>query len=107
MLNIQKTKPQRGTVEPILDKVYLKAKADHRRLTEMYDLLGWSDLPEEIKIEINEDVKAFKDELEGFYSSCDPHVKRRRRSIRYWIQSFRDGSCTARTAAQSLRVRSL
>lgn len=91
--------------EPVLQKVLREARTEHRELEEVFDLLGWGALPEEIKIEIKEDVKGFKNELNGSYSTCDPFVIQRRRRVNYWIRSFLSGDCTLQTALQAVRLR--
>lgn len=100
-------KPVLQKFEPVLQKVLIEAEKEHRDLQEVFELMGWGDLPEELKIEIKDDIKAFRHELEGQYSSCDPYVSRRRKSICYWVNSFREGLCSLKTAVEALRVRSL
>ena len=66
--------------------------------------MGWGNLPDSLKIEIYDDVKAIVDELQGSYSSCDPFVKNRRNRIYYWIQSFLDGVSSLETTIEVLKV---
>lgn len=94
-------------VEPILRKVLIEAENEHHELEEVFELMGWEGLPEDLKIEIKEDIKAFRDELTGYYSTCDPFVQRRRQRIDYWVRSFNDGVCSLKTAVNALRVRPL
>lgn len=94
-------------VEPILRKVLIEAENEHRELEEVFELMGWEGLPEDLKIEIKEDIKAFRDELTGHYSTCDPFVQRRRQRIDYWVRAFNDGVCSLKTAVNALRVRPL
>lgn len=93
--------------EPVLQKVIRQAKKEHRELQEMFELMGWGDLPDALKMEIKDDVAAMVDELHGQYSSCDPHVERRRQRVVYWVNNFKDGICSLKTAVDALRVRSL
>jgi|SRR5690625_4052521 len=94
-------------MEPVLRSVLKKAEREHRELQKMFGLMGWGDLPDALKIEIKEDVSAMLDELRGHYSSCDPHVDRRRKRVTYWVTCYRDGICSLQTAVEALRVRSL
>lgn len=94
-------------VEPVLRKVLIEAEEEHRRLQEMFELMGWGDLPDALKIEIRNDVAAMVDELRGCYSTCDPHVLRRRRSVVHWVSCYRDGICSLETAVAALKVRKL
>lgn len=92
-------------LEPVLRKALIDAENDHRELEQMFELMGWENLPDELKFEIKDDVKSYTDELNGFYSSCDPFVLRRRESVDFWIRSYVDGICTLDTAVKALRIR--
>ncbi|MDR8390390.1 hypothetical protein NC796_04500 [Aliifodinibius sp. S!AR15-10] len=94
-------------VEPVLQKVLIEAEQDHQQLQEMFQLMGWGDLPDKLKIEIKDDVSAMIDELHGQYSSCDPYVQKRRQSVTYWVNCYQDGICSLGTAIQALKVRKL
>ncbi|MGM0546272.1 MAG: hypothetical protein ACQEST_06065 [Bacteroidota bacterium] len=94
-------------LEPVLRKVLKEAEKEHRQLQEMFNLMGWGDLPDTLKMEIKDDVSAMVDELEGQYSSCDPHVARRRQRVVHWVESYRDGICSLDTAIDVLRVKKL
>ena len=72
--------------------------------TDVFDLMGWSDLPDSLKNVIRSDMEAYRDELLGLYSSCDPGVKSRRKSVSYWIRAYRDGICSEQTAENALMV---
>ncbi len=104
-----KTSQQQTKVnlEPVLQKVIRQAKKEHKELQEMFGLMGWGDLPDALKMEIKDDVAAMVDELRGQYSSCDPHVERRRQRVVYWVNNFKDDICSLKTAVDALRVRSL
>lgn len=94
-------------VEPVLRKVLIEAEEEHRQLQETFRLLGWGGLPDALKIEIKDDVSAMVDELQGQYSTCDPHVLRRRQSVVHWVSCYRDGICSLETAVAALKVRKL
>lgn len=94
-------------LEPVLRKVLKEAEKEHQKLQEMFDLMGWGDLPDALKMEIKDDVSAMVDELQGQYSSCDPHVARRRRRVVHWVESFRDGICSLQTAIDALHIKKL
>lgn len=91
-------------VEPILRKVLAEAEQEHRSLQEMFRLMGWGGLPDELKLAIKDDVAAMVAELHGQYSSCDPHVDKRRQSVTYWVNCYQDGICTLKTAVDALKV---
>lgn len=110
-MNAQITSPAYRTshyrvVEPVLRKVLREAEREHQELQEVFELMGWGALPEELKIEIGDDIRAFREELLGNYSTCDEGVLRRRRRVRYWVELYLDGACSIRTAVESLRMRS-
>jgi len=100
-------KPETGKIEPILRKVLAEAESEHRELEEVYELMGWTAIPQELKMEIKEDIKAFREELLGNYSTCDPHVYRRRQRIDYWVRAYCEGLCSIKTAVNALRVKPL
>lgn len=94
-------------MEPVLRKVLIEAEQEHRELQQMFKLMGWSHLPDSLKIEIKDDVAAMVAELQGQYSSCDPYVARRRRSVMYWVNCYEDDICSLQTAIEALRVKKL
>lgn len=94
-------------LEPVLRKVLKEAEREHRELQQMFDLMGWGNLPDALKVEIKDDVSAMVDELQGQYSSCDPYIARRRQSVVHWVNSFLDGICSLETAIEALRVKKL
>lgn len=94
-------------VEPVLRKVLVEAEQDHKELQEMFQLMGWGNLPDQLKIEIKDDVAAMIKELQGQYSTCDPYVHKRRQSVTYWVSCYQDGICSLETAIQALKVRKL
>jgi vacuolar-type H+-ATPase catalytic subunit A/Vma1 len=109
-MNTAKTITQKystANMEPVLRKVLKEAEQEHEELQEMFRLMGWEALPDALKIEIKDDVSAMVDELQGNYSSCDPHVARRRRRVIHWVNSFLDDICSLETAIEALRVRRL
>jgi hypothetical protein len=95
------------TMEPVLRKVLQEAEQEHKELQQIFALMGWEDLPDALKMEIKDDVSAMVKELKGHYSSCDPHVARRRERVVYWVDCYRDKVCSLETAIEALKVRSL
>lgn len=71
-------------------------------LTDVFELFGWSELPDSIKNVIRSDMESYRDELLGLYSTCQQGVRDRRKSISYWVKAWRDGICSEYTAVQSL-----
>ncbi len=102
---IKKTKitPQKA----VLKSIFHKAEAEYREIEEMFALLGWSDLPGEMKLVIEEDVKGYVDELKGQYCTSSEWVQRRRESVDFWVNSYLDGICDKNTAIDSLRIKKL
>lgn len=94
-------------VEPVLRKVYEEAEQEHTRLQEMFDLMGWGNIPDALKVEIKDDVAGMVAELEGQYSSCDPYVQQRRKSVTYWVNCYMDNICSLDAAIKALRVNKL
>ncbi len=101
------TKKPNVNLEPVLRKVLIEAEQEHRQLQHMFELMGWSHLPDSLKIEIKDDVSAMVAELQGQYSSCDPNVARRRRRVMHWVNSYEDDICSLDTAIEALKVRNL
>jgi hypothetical protein len=96
-----------GNLEPVLRKVLIEAEQEHRKFQRMFELMGWGNLPDTLKMEIKDDVSAMVAELKGQYSSCDPHVQRRRKSVTYWVNCYKDDICSLQTAIDALKVRKL
>ncbi len=94
-------------VEPILGKVLQEAQKEHEELQEAFQLMGWGDLPGELKIEIKDDIAAMVDEYKGQYSTRDPFVLKRRQRVIYWIENYQEGMCSLGTAVHALRVKSI
>ena len=92
---------------PLLKRIKKESQNEYVEMQQAFDLLGWGNLPDELKIEINEDVKFMVEELKGRFSSCDPFVKRRRETIHYWVSCFQDGICTLDAAIKALEVKPL
>lgn len=99
--------PITTNMEPVLRKVLKEAKQEHQQLQQIFQLMGWGDLPDALKIEIKDDVSAMVNELKGHYSSCDPYVDQRRQRVVHWVNSYKDGICSLQTAVEALRFRSL
>lgn len=97
----------RSFAEPVLRKVLREASKEHKNLTEAFELLGWSHLPNELKMAIKDDILAYVNELQGNYSTCDPFVVKRRKSVFYWAQSYINGICSLDTAIKTLKINPL
>lgn len=102
----KKYKVRKQPVSPLLS-VFKIAKEDHSKTEEMFELLGWSQLPAELKFAVAEDVKAYYDELHGRYSTNCAYVQRRRESVDFWVKSYIDGICSFDTALDSVRINPL
>ncbi len=93
--------------EPVLISIFKKAEKEYQKLEEMFKLIGWEDLPAELKFEIESDVKGYIDELQGRYSTTCSSVQRRRESVDFWVNSYLDGICSLETAIDALKVKKL
>lgn len=96
--------PQRFQAEPVLRSIFREAELEHRTIIQMFNLLGWGDLPDELKFTIKDDVKGYVDELNGEYSTNCPLVQRRRESVDFWVNSFKDNLCSLDTALNALKT---
>ncbi len=103
----QKLEKSPFNAAPLLGKVLEEAKKEHQKLQQVFDLLGWGNLPDALKIEIKNDVAAMVDELKGHYSTCDPFVLKRRQRIYYWIENYQENMCSLKTAIDALRIKKL
>lgn len=93
--------------EPVLRTIFKEAELEHRQIDQMFQLLGWGDLPAELKYEIKDDVKGYIDELYGRYSTSCPLVQKRRESIDFWVNSYQDGICSLKCAVEALKTSSI
>lgn len=107
MMNAAIKKSQVASADQVLNLIFHKAEAEYREIEEMLALLGWSDLPKELQMVIEEDVKGYIDELKGQYCTNSEWVQRRRESVDFWVNSYMDGICSLETAVTSLRVNKL
>lgn len=107
MKNSAAKKSRTVRTEPAILSIFHKAELEHRQIEEMFELLGWSNLPEELKLCIEEDVKGFVDELHGQYCTNCSYVQRRRESVDFWVNSFLNELCSLNTAVQALKVKNL
>jgi len=104
---VKKSKNITLNVEPILGKVLQDAQEEEQKLQEVFEMMGWSHLPAELKIEIKDDVRAMVDEYEGKYSTCDPFVLKRRQRVVYWVENYQEKMCSLKTAIEGVKIRSL
>lgn len=94
-------------VAPLLKRIKEESSQEYVEMLEAFTLMGWGNLPDELKIEIYNDVKFMVQELKGMYSSCDPFVENRRNSVHFWVNSFKDGICSLEAAVKALKVKAL
>ncbi|MDZ7806547.1 MAG: hypothetical protein U5K71_05485 [Gracilimonas sp.] len=92
---------------PILKRIERESREDYTEMQEAFELMGWEDLPDSLKVEIRDDIKFMVEELKGRFSSCDPYVKRRRQTVTYWVSCYQDGICSLEAAIKALKVKSL
>lgn len=101
-------KPKAPSItRPDLISIFRKAENDYREMDEMFQLLGWSELPLSLKLAIEDDIRGYADELKGRYSTNCPAVQRRRESIEFWVKSYLNELCSLETALHSLKVNQL
>lgn len=94
-------------IAPLLKRIKKESAKEYTEMQEAFNLLGWAKLPDEIKIEIYEDVRFMVKELKGLYSTCDPYIQRRRETVHFWVQSFLDKIASKEAAIKALKVKSL
>jgi len=94
-------------VTPLLSRIKKESAEEYSEMQEAFELMGWSKLPDDLKIEIYDDVRFMVQELKGLFSSCDPYVQRRRNSVHFWVQSFLDNICTKQAAIKALKIKAL
>lgn len=104
MMNAIRKRAARPIVNPILVSIFKKVDIEKRKAEEMFQALGWDDLPSELKFEIEDDIIGFYNELHGQYSTNCEFVQRRRESVDFWVKSYMDQLCSLETAVDSLRV---
>lgn len=98
---------RQGTEYRQIFSIFRKAAIEYRKTQQMFDLMGWGELSEELKLTIEQDVKGYVDELEGQYCSSCAYVQRRRKRVDYWVNCYLDGICSEKTAVEALRVHPL
>ncbi|MCC5915582.1 MAG: hypothetical protein JJU46_14500 [Balneolaceae bacterium] len=100
---IRSTRP--STENRHIFSIFRKAAIEYRKTQQMFEMMGWGELPEELKLTIEQDVKGYVDELEGSYCTSCAYVQRRRKRVDYWVNCFLDGICSEKTAVDALRVK--
>ncbi|MFN1833666.1 hypothetical protein AB2B38_000270 [Balneola sp. MJW-20] len=93
--------------EPILNRIREESREEFSEMQKAFTLMGWAGLPDQLKIEIWDDVRFMVEELKGMFSSCDPFVEQRRNTVHYWVSCYEDGICSLETAISQLKVKTL
>ena len=104
MMNTIRKRVSRPSISPVLISLYKKVELEKKKSEEIFQALGWENLPSELKFEIEEDVIGFYNELHGQYSTNCEFVQRRRESVDFLVKSYLDRLCTLETAVDSLKV---
>ena len=94
-------------IRPLLARIKHESEREYKELQQVFQLLGWQQVPDLLKVEIYDDVRAMVEELQGSYSSCDPYVQNRRNRVHYWVQSYLDGTTSLNTAIEALKIQPL
>lgn len=94
-------------VAPLLKRIKKESADEYNEMQQAFDLMGWGELPDELKIEIYNDVRFMVEELKGRFSSCDAYVQLRRDTVHFWVSSFQDDICTLEAAVNALKIKSL
>jgi len=105
--NSIQTTPLNLFVAPLLKRIKKESLIEYNEMQQTFVLMGWGELPDDLKFEIYNDVKFMVQELKGMYSSCDPFVENRRNTVHFWVNSFKDGICTLETAITAVKVKAL
>ena len=94
-------------VAPLLNRIKKESATEYIEMQEAFELMGWGNLPDQLKIEIYTDVKFMVQELKGMISTCDTFVERRRNTVHFWVNSFKDGICSLDAAINAVKVKAL
>jgi hypothetical protein len=94
-------------VAPLLKRIKKESADEYNEMQQAFELMGWGNLPDELKIEIYNDVRFMVQELKGMFSSCDPYVQQRRNTVHFWVSSYEDGICTLEAAIKAVKVKML
>jgi hypothetical protein len=94
-------------VAPLLNRIKKESAKEFGEMQQAFELLGWELLPDEIKIEIYDDVRFMVQELKGLFSTNNQHVHRRRETVHFWVQSYFDGICSKQAALKALKIKAL
>ena len=94
-------------VAPLLKRIKKESATEYKEMQEAFELMGWGELPDALKIEIYNDVKFMVQELKGMFSSCDAYVQRRRETVHFWVSSYQDGICTLEAAIKAVKIKGL
>ena len=94
-------------LRPVDAKMVKRVQRKHSLLVateEIFMLMGWSQLPDVLKLTIAIDMMGFQDEIKGLFSTRDQNLLNRRKRIHYWVNNFLDGQCELNTAVDALKV---
>lgn len=94
-------------VTPLLKRIKKESAEEYVEMQQTFNLMGWGELPDDLKIEIYDDVRYMVQELKGMYSSCDPNVERRRNTVHFWVSSFQDEICSLDAAIKGVKIKAL
>ncbi len=94
-------------VTPLLHRIKKESAEEYVEMQEAFELMGWAKLPDDIKIEIYQDVRFMVKELKGLFSSCDPYVQRRRETVHFWVQSYLDNIASKEVAVKALKIKGI
>ena len=105
--NSTQTAPLNLFVAPLLKRIKKESAIEYKEMQQTFALMGWGELPDNLKFEIHNDVKFMVQELKGMYSSCDPFVANRRNTVHFWVSSFKEGICSLETAINAVKIKAL
>ena len=91
-------------VAHLLHRIKKESAEEYVEIQEAFELMGWAKLPDEIKIEIYEDVRFMIKELKGLFSTCDLYVLKRRETVHFWVQSYLDNIASKEVAVKALKI---
>ncbi len=94
-------------VAPLLNRIKKESAKEFEEMQQAFELMGWAKLPDELKIEIYDDVRFMVQELNGLFCSNDEFVQRRRETVHFWVQCYLDRICTLNAAVKALKVKAL
>ena len=102
--SVQENQIRNLNQDQLIRQIFDEARKDEQEMDQTFSLLGWKDLPLELKLTIYSDVQGYLNEIEGNFSTACAYVQTRRERVDYWVSSFQDGICTLKQTVDALKM---